>query len=75
MVDNPDRQTIIRSIACGATAQLREIVKIADRYEARRLYTEMLRISAQLARKHEFDFNGDKKKQAYLGTAFIENDI
>lgn len=54
-------QSLVRSIACGATAQLRELVDVADRHESRRFYAEMLRIAASLAVKHGFDFAMDRK--------------
>jgi hypothetical protein len=52
----PDNQNnlVIRTLANGATAQLRSIIDVADREEARRLYDELRRIASLLARKHQF---------------------
>lgn len=53
-------QLVIRTIANGATAQLRVIVDVADRAEARRLHAELMRIATQIAVKH--DFNREQKQ-------------
>ena len=44
----------VRTLANGATAQLRSLVEFADREEARRLHAELLRLAKQLAAKHDF---------------------
>jgi hypothetical protein len=51
----------IRTLALGATAQLREVIKTADRETARPIYDELIRIANTLAWKH--DFRLQRKKQ------------
>jgi len=51
---NDTQKLVIKTLAKGATAQLREIVPLADRDTARPIYDELLRLSAQIARKHGF---------------------
>lgn len=54
---NECSQLVVRTIANGATAQLRSVVDTADREEARRIHAELKRIACQLAMKHDFDGN------------------
>jgi hypothetical protein len=51
-----------RTLANGATAQIRELAEFAKGEEARRLYTELMRIARKLADKHDYDFTGDRRK-------------
>lgn len=53
MSDEP-HNVAVRTLADGATAQLRNLAKHADREEARRMHAELIRIAAELARKYEF---------------------
>lgn len=55
-------QLVIRTIANGATAQLRVIVEVADREEGRRIHAELLRIATELARKHDFRRERQEKR-------------
>jgi hypothetical protein len=45
---------VVRTLANGATAQLRSVIDFANREEARRIHAELLRLAHQLAQKHEF---------------------
>jgi predicted Zn-ribbon and HTH transcriptional regulator len=51
---------VVRTLANGATAQLRSVIEVADREEARRIYDELRRIAAHLARKHNFSLAREK---------------
>jgi hypothetical protein len=47
-------QPMVRVAANTATETLRSLVDIADRDEARRMYTELKRITRLLEEKHHF---------------------
>jgi hypothetical protein len=55
-------QLVVRSIANGATAQLRSVAEVADREEARRLHAELRRISKLLEDKWGFVTGGTHKR-------------
>lgn len=52
----PDTQNLIVStLAKGATAQLREVIKVCDdRDTARTIHAELMRLAHELSRKHGF---------------------
>jgi hypothetical protein len=56
-------QLVVRSIANGATAQLRSVLDVADREEARRIYSELHRMSKLLQDKHGFVTGGTHQKR------------
>lgn len=49
-----DSQLAVKTLASGATAQLRELVEVADYENGRRMHAELLRIAAKIAAKHGF---------------------
>lgn len=57
---------VVRTLANGATAQLRSIIDDADYDEARRIHAELTRIAAQLAQKHKFVRIREKRPKAVV---------
>jgi hypothetical protein len=54
---------VIRTIANGATAQLRSVADACeDRDEARRIHAELTRITTSIARRHGFTLKVKPKK-------------
>jgi hypothetical protein len=46
---------VVTTLAKGATAQLREVIKVCDdRETARMIHAELMRLANDLARKHNF---------------------
>jgi chaperonin GroEL (HSP60 family) len=62
-MSDASQQLVIRTLANGATAQLRTIIEEADRDEARRIHSELIRIAAQLREKHGFAAGGTHQKR------------
>lgn len=58
---DPTQNIIVRILANNATAQLRSLIDVADRDEARRLSAELKRMATQLDRKHNFPGRGKVK--------------
>lgn len=54
---------VVRTLANGATAQLRSIIDDADREEARRIYNELKRIAEDLRVRHKFVEGGTHQKR------------
>lgn len=67
------QQLIIRTLANGATAQLRSLVDSADKDEARRIRDELLRIAASLGRRHNFTVLSRKRAQPPKGEYICQN--
>jgi hypothetical protein len=65
MPDSP-QNLVIKTLAKGATAELREIVENCDdRETARPIYTELLRLAHKLS--HKFEFQLTKKCENRAG--------
>jgi len=63
-MDDSANNLVVRTLAKGATAQLREVLEHADRDTARPIYQELLRIAHHLACKHDFALRGKKEVAA-----------
>ena len=63
-----DSQIAVRTLANGATAQLRNLAEVADREEARRISAELKRIAAGLDEKHRFVQGGTHQKRVKVSS-------
>ena len=57
---------VIKTIANGATAQLRTVLEHADRETAQPIYRELLRLAHQLAHKHDFQLGRQTRVAAVV---------